>query len=183
MKIHKTPIEGVIELVPKVWEDTRGYFFESYREDTLREAGITENWLQENQSFSKAGTLRGLHFQKSVHAQAKLVRVITGRVLDVVVDLRSNSKTFGSIYSIELNTEKHNMLYIPKGLAHGFSVLEDAVFYYKCSNYYHKESEGGLHWNDKDLDIDWKVEFPILSERDQTWPTFQEFVKQNPKGI
>jgi dTDP-4-dehydrorhamnose 3,5-epimerase len=183
MEIKETPIEGVLELRPKVWADTRGYFFESFRKDILEKAGIRDNWLQENQSFSKKNTVRGLHFQRSDFAQAKLVRVISGRVLDVVVDLRGNSKTFGSVYTIELNAETHNMLYIPTGFAHGFSVLEDTVFSYKCSNYYNKESEGGLLWSDKDLSIDWKVNAPILSERDETWPTFKEFISMQPNGL
>lgn len=183
MEIIKTPLEGVLEIHPKVWEDSRGYFFESFRKDLLEQAGVKENWVQENQSFSKAGTVRGLHFQKGNHAQAKLVRVISGKVLDVVLDLRLNSLTFGSVYSVVLDTKRHNMLYIPKGFAHGFSVLEDAVFSYKCSNYYHKESEGGILWNDKDLHIDWKVSDPTLSERDKDWPTWEAFLKQSPQGV
>lgn len=182
MKIRKTPLEGVLEILPKVWEDNRGYFFESFRQDILFGFGIDEKWVQENQSFSKAGTLRGLHFQKGNFAQAKLVRVISGRVLDVVVDLRVNSLTFGNVYSLELDAKLHNMLYIPKGFAHGFSVLEDAVFSYKCSNYYHKESEGGILWNDPDLKIDWKLKDPILSERDQDWPTLKDFLLKTPEG-
>jgi dTDP-4-dehydrorhamnose 3,5-epimerase len=183
MKIRKTSLEGVLEILPKVWEDDRGYFFESYRQDILEDAGIEDDWLQENQSFSKAGTLRGLHFQRGDYAQAKLVRVISGRVLDVVVDLRINSLTFGNVYSVELDAKLHNMLYIPKGFAHGFSVLEDAVFSYKCSNYYDKESEGGILWNDKALQIDWKIKNPILSERDQTWNTFEAFLIGTPEGL
>lgn len=183
MKIRKTPLEGVLEILPKVWEDNRGYFFESFRQDILKSFGIDEKWVQENQSFSKAGTLRGLHFQKGDFAQAKLVRVISGRVLDVVVDLRVNSLTFGNVYSLELDAKLHNMLYVPKGFAHGFSVLEDAVFSYKCSNYYHKESEGGILWNDPDLKIDWKLKNPILSERDQDWPTLKEFLLKTPEGV
>ena len=183
MKIEETPIEGVFEILPKVWEDSRGYFFESFRKDSLENMGIKENWVQENQSYSKAGTVRGLHFQIGAYAQAKLVRVVAGKVLDVVVDLRINSPSFGSVYSLELNASQHNMLYIPKGCAHGFSVIEDAVFVYKCSNYYHKESEGGLLWNDPDLKIDWKVKNPILSERDQTWPGFKALLEKFPEGI
>lgn len=183
MKIRKTPLEGVLEILPKVWEDNRGYFFESFRQDIINSFGIDEKWVQENQSFSKAGTLRGLHFQKGDFAQAKLVRVISGRVLDVVVDLRINSLTFGNVYSLELDAKLHNMLYIPRGFAHGFSVLEDAVFSYKCSNYYHKESEGGILWNDPDLKIDWKLKDPILSERDQDWPTLKDFLLKTPEGV
>jgi len=183
MEIIKTPLEGVLQILPKVWEDSRGYFFESFRKDLLEQAGINEHWVQENQSFSKAGTVRGLHFQKGNYAQAKLVRVISGKVLDVVLDLRLNSPTFGNVYSVVLDTKLHNVLYIPRGFAHGFSVLEDAVFSYKCSNYYHKESEGGILWNDKDLQIDWKISDPTLSERDKCWPTWEAFLKQSPQGI
>lgn len=183
MKIKQTPLQGVLEIYPKVWEDSRGYFFESYREDMLKEAGINESWVQENQSFSNTGTLRGLHFQQGKYAQAKLVRVITGRVLDVAVDLRKNSPTYGKSYMVELNAKQHNMLYIPKGFAHGFSVLEPAVFSYKCSNYYHKESEGGIIWNDADLNIDWQINVPLISERDNFWPTLREFTIESEGGL
>ncbi|EKB49355.1 dTDP-4-dehydrorhamnose 3,5-epimerase [Cecembia lonarensis] len=183
MKINKTPLEGVLEILPTVWEDSRGYFFESYRKDVLENAGVRENWVQENQSFSKTGTVRGLHFQKAEYAQAKLVRVITGKVLDVVLDIRINSPTFGNVYSVVLDAKLHNMLYIPRGFAHGFSVLEDAIFSYKCSNYYHKESEGGILWNDADLQIDWKVTNPTLSDRDREWPNWQAFLKQSRQGV
>lgn len=178
MKINATPIAGLFEITPKVFEDSRGYFFESFRKEMLEKAGIKQDWVQENQSFSKRGTVRGLHFQTGDHAQAKLVSVIQGKVLDVVLDLRKDSQTYGDIYTIVLDAEKHNMLYIPEGFAHGFSVLEDAIFSYKCSAYYHKESEGGILWSDPMLKIDWKVETPILSEKDQLWPTLETFTKE-----
>jgi len=139
--------------------------------------------VQDNQSLSQKGTVRGLHFQTGSYAQAKLVRVISGKVLDVVVDLRKGSSTFGQSYATELDTVKNNLLYIPRGFAHGFSVLEDAIFVYKCSNYYHKASEGGILWSDPELNISWKVDQPILSEKDQEWPTLADFVLQSGGGL
>jgi dTDP-4-dehydrorhamnose 3,5-epimerase len=145
--------------------------------------GVHESWVQDNQSFSQKGTVRGLHFQRGAHAQAKLVRVIAGKVLDVAVDLRNGSPTFGQVYSTILDTEKNNLLYIPAGFGHGFSVLEDAVFVYKCSNYYHKDSEGGVLWSDPTLGIDWQVAEPIVSEKDQILPTLAEFVDAFEGGL
>jgi dTDP-4-dehydrorhamnose 3,5-epimerase len=145
--------------------------------------GVHESWVQDNQSFSQKGTLRGLHFQRGAHAQSKLVRVIAGKVLDVAVDLRKGSLTFGQVYSTILDTEKNNLLYIPAGFGHGFSVLEDAVFVYKCSNYYHKDSEGGVLWSDSTLSIDWQVAEPIVSEKDQILPTLAEFVDAFQGGL
>ncbi|SDY44291.1 MULTISPECIES: dTDP-4-dehydrorhamnose 3,5-epimerase [Rhodonellum] len=183
MKIVNTPIEGVVEIYPSVFEDNRGYFFESFRKDQLEKNGIPTNWVQENQSFSKAGTVRGLHFQRKPFAQAKLVRVIQGKVLDIGVDLRKDSKTFGKVFSKILDTKDHNMLLLPEGFAHGFSVLEDAVFSYKCSEYYNKECEGGILWNDPELNIDWMVSSPILSEKDMQWPTLEAFRKLSKGGL
>ncbi len=182
MKIVRTPFEGLIELYPQVFEDQRGYFFEAFRKDLLVNNGIDFDWVQQNQSFSKAGTVRGLHFQNPPFAQAKLARVITGVVLDVVVDLRKDSQTFGKCFSKILNCKDHNMLFVPEGFAHGFSVLEDAVFSYKCSNYFNKESEGGILWNDPDLAIDWKVSKPNLSEKDTKLPTLKMFMETNEEG-
>jgi dTDP-4-dehydrorhamnose 3,5-epimerase len=145
--------------------------------------GVQESWVQDNQSFSQKGTLRGLHFQRGAHAQSKLVRVIAGKVLDVAVDLREGSPTFGQVYSTILDTEKNNLLYIPAGFGHGFSVLEDAVFVYKCSNYYDKDSEGGVLWSDSTLSIDWQVAEPIVSEKDQILPTLAEFVDAFQGGL
>jgi dTDP-4-dehydrorhamnose 3,5-epimerase len=139
--------------------------------------------VQDNQSFSQKGTVRGIHFQRGAHAQAKLVRVIAGKVLDVAVDLRKGSPSFGQVYSTILDTEKNNLLYIPAGFGHGFSVLEDAVFVYKCSNYYHKDSEGGVRWSDPSLGIDWQVSEPIVSEKDQILPTLAEFVVAFQGGL
>jgi dTDP-4-dehydrorhamnose 3,5-epimerase len=149
----------------------------------LDKLGVHESWVQDNQSFSQKGTVRGLHFQRGAHAQAKLVRVIAGKVLDVAVDLRKGSPTFGQVYSTILDTEKNNLLYIPAGFGHGFSVLEDAVFVYKCSNYYHKDSEGGVLWSDPTLGIDWQVAEPIVSDKDQILPTLAEFVDAFQGGL
>ena len=174
-ELVKTPLSGVLEIFPKKFLDKRGYFFESYRDDWFEEAPLNHDWIQDNQSFSTAGTVRGLHFQRGEYSQAKLVRVIQGSVLDVAVDLRKGSPTFGKSYSTILDSEKSNLLYVPAGFAHGFSVLEDAIFVYKCSNYYHKASEGGILWNDPGLAIDWKVDSPIISEKDEHWPSLNEF--------
>ncbi|WPR75060.1 dTDP-4-dehydrorhamnose 3,5-epimerase [Algoriphagus sp. NG3] len=174
-RLKKAPLAGVVEIFPRVFEDQRGYFFESYRADWLKSEGITHDWVQDNQSFSQKGTVRGLHFQRGEFAQAKLVRVIQGKVLDVIVDLRKDSSTFGQAFSTILDAKLNNLLYVPVGFAHGFSVLEDAIFAYKCSNYYSKESEGGVFWNDPTLGIDWQVQEPIISEKDAVWPTLEEF--------
>ncbi|GGZ19624.1 dTDP-4-dehydrorhamnose 3,5-epimerase [Echinicola pacifica] len=183
MEIRSTPIKDVYELYPKVFKDARGFFLETYREDLLEKHGINTRWVQDNQSFSVAGTVRGLHFQHAPHAQAKLVRVISGKVYDVCVDLRKDSPTFGQHHGLILDGEQHNMLYVPAGFAHGFSVLEDAVFTYKCGSFYHKASEGGVIWNDAQLNIDWQVEEALVSEKDQELPSLEEFVKQTGGGL
>ena len=182
-EIKQTSLPGVLEIFPRVFPDSRGYFFESFRQDWLDQLGVHETWVQDNQSFSQKGTVRGIHFQRGAHAQAKLVRVIAGKVLDVAVDLRKGSPSFGQVYSTILDTEKNNLLYIPAGFGHGFSVLEDAVFVYKCSNYYHKDSEGGVRWSDPSLGIDWQVSEPIVSEKDQILPTLEEFVVAFQGGL
>lgn len=174
-QIIKAPLAGVLEVFPRIFEDQRGYFFESYRADWLTSAGVDHGWVQDNQSFSQKGTVRGLHFQRGEFAQAKLVRVIQGKVLDVVVDLRKGSPSFGELYSTILDSGRNNLMYVPAGFAHGFSVLEDAIFAYKCSNYYHKASEGGILWSDPALAIDWQVNVPITSEKDAALPTLEEF--------
>ena len=183
MKITATPLEGLFEIYPVIFKDERGYFFESFRKEALLSQGIDKEWVQENQSFSKVGTIRGLHYQNEPHAQAKLVKVISGKVLDVVVDLRKGSKTYGKVYSKILDDQNHNMLFVPEGFGHGFSVLEDAVFSYKCSNYYNKASEGGVIWNDPVLNIDWQVDTPIISAKDQILPTFEEFTEMTKGGL
>ena len=183
MEIRETPIKDVYEIYPSVFKDERGYFLETYKKDLFEKHGLPTDWMQDNQSYSMAGILRGLHFQYGEYAQAKLARVILGKVLDVCVDLRKDSPTFGKHHSLILDSNQHNMLYVPKGFAHGFAVLEDAVFSYKCSNLYHKESEGGIIWNDAELNIDWKVADPILSEKDKLWPSLTEFKKISGGGL
>lgn len=183
MKVTTTPIEGLLEIHPVIFKDERGYFFESYKKSTFLSHGVDKDWVQENQSFSKAGTIRGLHYQNEPHAQAKLVKVQSGKVLDVVVDLRKGSKTFGMVFGKVLDDQNHNMLYVPEGFAHGFSVLEDAVFSYRCTNYYNKASEGGVLWNDATLNIDWQVDSPIISAKDQILPTFEEFIALTKGGL
>lgn len=177
MEFRKTSIEGLIEIFPRKFNDERGYFFESYQQAAFQANGIPEIFVQDNQSFSTAGVLRGLHLQHAPFAQGKLVRVITGKVLDVAVDIRPNSPTFGKHEKFILDADLCNMAYIPEGFAHGFVALEDSIFSYKCTNYYNKSSESGLLWNDTDLQIDWGVENPNISEKDLVLPTLKEFMK------
>lgn len=173
MKVNTFDIKGVIEFLPRVFGDDRGFFFESYSEKVFEEYLPGIHFVQDNQSLSSKGTLRGLHFQKAPYAQGKLVRVITGSALDVVVDIRKDSPTFGQHLTFKLNTNEHNMVYVPEGFAHGFAALEDnTTFVYKCTNYYHKESESGIVWNDPELNIDWGVKNPIISEKDLILPSF-----------
>lgn len=177
MKIINTEIEGVYIIEPAIFEDNRGYFFESYNQETLKEAGIDNVFIQDNQSMSKFGTIRGIHFQKGEFSQAKLVRALEGRVLDVAVDLRQDSKTFGQHVAIELSADNKRQLMIPRGFGHGFSVLSPtAVFTYKCDNVYHKASEGGIRFDDSDMKIDWKIkpEEALLSDKDKVLPFLKE---------
>lgn len=177
MAFIKTEIEDVIIFEPRVFEDDRGYFFESYNEKLFKENGIPNKFIQDNQSYSKYGTIRALHFQKREFAQAKLVRVLKGKVLDVAVDLRPESKTFGKHVAVELSAENKKQLFIPRGFAHGFSVLsETAIFAYKCDNSYNKDSEGGLQYNDPEIGIDWKIPAGkvILSEKDKINPLLKD---------
>lgn len=173
MQVRNTSIEGLVEIFPRVFEDERGFFFESYNEQAFANAGLPTNFVQDNQSFSVKGVLRGLHFQKAPYAQGKLVRVIAGRVLDIAVDVRPDSPTFGKYEVFDLQASLHNMAYIPEGFAHGFVALEDSIFSYKCTNLYNKASESGIIWNDADLNIDWGVSNPIVSEKDLVLPTFR----------
>ncbi|NIJ53535.1 dTDP-4-dehydrorhamnose 3,5-epimerase [Dyadobacter arcticus] len=174
MQIRETSIAGLVEIFPRVFEDDRGMFFESFNQQVFDKLGLPVNFVQDNQSFSKKGVVRGLHFQKAPFAQGKLVRVISGRVLDVGVDIRPDSPTFGKHEIFELRGDRNNFAYIPEGFAHGFVALEDSVFSYKCTNIYNKESESGLLWNDPDLAIDWGVSDPLVSEKDEILQTFKE---------
>ncbi len=177
MEIVKTKIPDLYIIKPRVFEDNRGYFFESYNKNAFLQSGIDQNFVQDNESKSSKGVLRGLHFQKTPFAQGKLVRVMQGAVLDVAVDLRKASPTYGEWVAVELNHDNKWMYWIPPGFAHGFVTLEDnTVFFYKCTNVYNKESEGSILWNDPDLNIDWKVTNPILSEKDMDSPLFKDFV-------
>ena len=177
MEVLETRIKDLLIIKPKVFEDARGYFFESYNEAIFKQNGIDLNFIQDNQSLSNAGVLRGLHFQAPPFAQGKLVRVIIGAVLDVAVDIRKNSPTYGQNVTIELNEENKTMFYIPPGFAHGFLTLRDnTIFSYKCTNLYNKASEGTVLWNDKDININWNITNPILSEKDVTGTPFKEFI-------
>ena len=176
MDVSTTNIEGLLVIQPKVFGDERGYFFESFRDDVLNNHGVSSKFVQDNQSKSNKGILRGLHFQKAPHAQGKLVRVVKGSVLDIALDIRTNSPTYGHHFSIELNEVNKTIFYIPPGFAHGFLTLEDnTLFSYKCTNYYNLESEGSVLWNSASLNIDWGIENPILSEKDKTAPNFMDF--------
>lgn len=177
MRISQTGFSGLVILEPKVFADSRGYFLESFNRQQLLEAGVEANFVQDNQSFSTAGVVRGLHYQNAPYAQTKLIRVLAGRILDVVVDLRVDQPTFGKSYSIELSAENKMQLYVPKGFAHGFSVLgESAEILYKCDNYYHKASEGGILCSDPTLNIDWGIPRPklVLSEKDRILPLLSD---------
>lgn len=178
MIFSETKLKGCFVLEPNVFNDNRGYFFESFNKERFnRGIGIAVNFVQDNQSFSSKGVIRALHYQTGEHAQAKLVRVLSGKVLDVAVDLRKNSPTFGEHISIELSSENKKQLFIPRGFAHGFIVLSDTVeFFYKCDNYYNKTSEGGIIFNDPTLNIDWKLPADQykVSEKDLVLPTLEK---------
>ena len=173
MEIVKTPIEGPLVIKPKIFEDDRGCFFESWSKMAFEKEELHLNFVQDNQSLSAKGVLRGLHFQNPPFAQGKLVSVIKGAVLDVVVDIRKESATFGKYFSLVLSGENNTSFWIPPGFAHGFITLEeDTIFFYKCTEVYNKQSEGSIVWNDKDLNIDWRTENPIVSRKDAESPTF-----------
>lgn len=180
MNIIRTDIPDLLIIEPDIYGDSRGYFFESFSRRKFEEAtGIKVDFVQDNESRSSYGVVRGLHFQKAPYAQAKLVRVVRGRVRDIAVDLRPDSPTFGKYHAIELSEDDHRQFFIPKGFAHGFSVLsEDAVLQYKCDEYYAPESEGGIAWNDPDLDIDWQIpeDKMIISPKDQNHPTLKGYL-------
>ena len=177
MKVIQTEIPGVVIIEPKIFGDSRGYFFESFSEREFIEKVSNTRFVQDNESKSCYGVVRGLHFQKPPHAQAKLVRVIKGRVLDVAVDIRKGSPTYGKHVAVELTEDNHRQFFIPKGFAHGFAVLsEEAVFQYKCDNYYAPQSEGAVLWNDPDLGIDWGIPEAkvLLSEKDAKHPCLKD---------
>lgn len=177
MEIKETNLKGCFVIQPKIFRDQRGSFYESFNQNEFnRKLNLNIQFVQDNESLSTKGVLRGLHYQRGEFAQAKLVRVVKGRILDVVVDIRKNSKTFGQYFSIELTATNLKQLFIPRGFAHGFIVLEDnTVFSYKCDNYYNKSSEAGIIYNDSELNIDWKIKKQdiILSEKDKELPSFK----------
>jgi dTDP-4-dehydrorhamnose 3,5-epimerase len=178
MLVTETKLKGCFILQPTIFKDKRGYFIESFNQNTFNQTlNLDVNFVQDNESQSSKGVLRGLHYQTGINAQAKLVRVIKGRVLDVVVDLRKDFETFGEHFSIELNVENKTQLYVPRGFAHGFIVLEDdTIFSYKCDNLYNKASEADIIYNDKDLNINWELsenDF-IISEKDEMLPKFKD---------
>ena len=178
MEVIKTAIDGVLIIEPKIWGDDRGYFFESYSaRDFAANTGLDITFIQDNESRSRYGVLRGLHFQYPPYTQSKLVRVINGRVLDVAVDIRKGSPTYGQYVSCELTAENHRQFFVPKGMAHGFVVLsEEAVFQYKCDNLYAPQSEGAIMWNDPSIGIDWQIPAAdvILSAKDKLHPTLED---------
>ena len=186
MEILKTEIEGVLILKPKIFGDDRGYFFESYNRKLLKElAPEIPDFVQDNQSYSTYGVVRGLHFQRPPYAQAKLLRVVSGRVLDVAVDLRPGSPTYGRYVSVELSGQNQLQFFIPEGFAHGFSVLsQEVVFQYKCSDFYNRNSEGGIIWNDPTLAIDWGLPLQdvVLSPKDRLHPTLKEYTEAMKQG-
>jgi len=174
--IQETEIQGLLLVIPRVFHDTRGFFMELYNEASLKACGIQAAFLQDNLSYSKKDALRGLHFQAPPFAQGKLVTVLQGSVLDVAVDIRKASPTYGKALSFNLNDENRQMLYVPPGFAHGFSVLsETAMFHYKCTQIYDKSAEGGILWNDPELGIDWQVANPVISDKDRELPLLKDF--------
>lgn len=178
MEIVKTDIDGVVIIEPRVFGDERGYFFESFSQREFEKLGINTVFVQDNESKSCYGVVRGLHFQAPPYAQAKLVRCVKGRIRDIAVDIRKGSPTYGKHVAVELTEDNHRLFFIPHGFAHGFSVLsETAVFQYKCDNYYTPQSEGALLWNDKDLNINWLIpdKHVVLSEKDKHHPLFKDF--------
>ena len=179
MPFVETGFPGLKVFEPRVLVDSRGYFFESFNKRTFEQAGITTEFVQDNESKSQRGVLRGLHYQLNPTAQAKLVRVVEGEVLDVVVDIRKGSPAYGHTFAVLVSAENKKQLYIPRGFAHGFSVVsETCIFQYKCDNYYSKESEGGIIFNDPDLSIDWGIELShaIVSDKDKVLPSFKNCI-------
>ena len=177
MPFIKTEFPGLLIFEPKIWDDGRGYFFESYNQKVFSAEGIAINFVQDNQASSVYGVIRGLHYQMDPFAQTKLIRVLSGNILDVAVDIRKNSPTYGKVYTIELSAENKKQLLVPKGFAHGYSVIsETAEVFYKCDEFYNKESEGGIAWNDATLNIDWKIPAgkAIISDKDLKHPGLKD---------
>lgn len=186
MNIIETNIEGVIIIEPRLFEDERGYFFESFNQKEFQEKVCKTTFIQDNESKSSYGVIRGLHFQKPPFAQSKLVRVVKGSVLDVAVDIRKGSPTFGQHVAVELTEDNHRQFFIPRGFAHGFSVLsKEVIFQYKCDNFYAPQSEGAIAWDDPDLGIDWQISIDeiLLSEKDKSHPKLAEIVSSQKKAI
>jgi len=179
MQIIQTGIEGLLEIIPQVYHDNRGWFFEFYKKEPFHQSNIVYDFTQENISFSQQGVIRGLHFQLPPCQQAKLVSVLNGKVMDVVVDLRKGSSTFGKTHTCVLDSTRHNLLMVPEGFAHGFAALEDSLFLYKSSNIYNRDFESGIRWNDPDLNIQWPFTDPVLSEKDQKLDTLQQLLRKS----
>ena len=176
MEIIKTPIKGLLVIKPRIFGDDRGYFFESWSKQSFAKVGLTLDFVQDNQSLSGKGVLRGLHFQNPPYAQGKLVRVIKGAVLDISVDIRKDSSTYGQHFSVELSETNKTIVWIPAGFAHGFATLKDnTIFTYKCTGAYSKDSEESLLWNDFDLNIDWGIDNPLVSDKDLGAGSFNNF--------
>lgn len=179
MPLIKTEFPGLLIFEPKVFEDNRGYFYESYNQKVFSAEGIEINFVQDNQASSSFGVIRGLHFQNDPFAQTKLIRVLSGKIIDAVVDIRKNSPTFGKAYTIMLSAQNKKQLLVPKGFAHGYSVIsETAEVFYKCDEFYHKETEGGIAWNDTALNIDWQIPADkiTVSEKDKLHPLLQNSI-------
>jgi len=175
MEVKQGGIPGLLVIQPDVFKDSRGYFYETYNKEKFRHFGIDVEFLQDNQSLSAKNVLRGMHFQNPPFAQGKLLSVIKGAVLDIAIDIRKESAYYGRHFSILLSEENKTMFWIPPGFAHGFlSLADDTIFTYKCTNIYNKESEGSVRWNDAELDINWGIESPIISEKDQNAPFFKD---------
>jgi len=175
MEKRETSIEGLIEVIPTILHDDRGWFLESYNKDTFESLNLNLNFVQDNLSFSKAGVLRGLHFQSKPYEQAKIVKVIKGKVLDVAVDIRPGSPTFGQYDKVILTAEDQNMFFIPEGCAHGFLAIEDSYLLYKCTKTYNHEYDTGISFSDPDFDIDWNIDNPKISEKDRNLQSFQAY--------
>lgn len=179
MPFINTDFPGLLIYKPDIYQDERGYFFESYKEQVFSDAGISVNFVQDNQALSSYGVIRGLHYQQNTHAQTKLIRVLSGTILDIVVDIRKGSPTYSKVFSLEISAQNKKQLLIPKGFAHGYSVLsKTAEVFYKCDAYYNKESEAGINYNDPELNIDWKIptDIAIVSEKDKNHPVFKNCI-------